>query len=296
MPATKYTLTNNLHPQSAPWQRSTPTVLTIRTNKPPFGQMRITNPTERPLRAVTANTERPAPAWLIQEHKSLLRSNKELEHFAACAAHDLKSPINAALCWLRSIQPQLTSTSDANLTKTYEIIERNLKKSIRQVNDILSLAKLNQPEEHHTLCDMNKILGDVLLVHADKIKRYNVNIRHVSLPNVFGNIQQLESVFSNLIENAIKYREQERRLNIEIGFKTGEKYNEFFIKDNGTGVPERELENVFDLFSTGHTSTPVDSTGIGLAFCRKVIARHGGKIWAESNPDHGVTLKFSIPK
>jgi signal transduction histidine kinase len=296
MPATKHTLNNNFHPQSAPWQRSTPTALTNRTNKPPLGQMGITHPTERPLRALTANSEKPAPAWLIQEHKSLLRSNQELEHFAACAAHDLKSPINAALGWLRSIQPQLTNTSDANLKKTYEIIERNLKKSISQVNDILSLAKLNQPEEHHTLCDMNKILDDVLLVHADKIKRYNVNIRRVTLPNVFGNTQQLESVFSNLIENAIKYREPERRINIEIGFITGEKYNAFFIKDNGTGIPESELENVFDLFSTVHTSTSLDSTGIGLAFCRKVIALHGGQIWAESNPDNGVTIKFSIPK
>lgn len=296
MPATKYTLTNNPHPQSAPWQRSTQTVLTSRTDNRPFGQMGITHPTERPLRALTANTERPAPAWLIQEHKSLLRSNQELEHFAACAAHDLKSPINAALGWLRSIQPQLTNTSDANLKKTYEIIERNLKKSISQVNDILSLAKLNQPEERHTLCDMNKILDDVLLVHADKIKRYNVNIRRVTLPNVFGNTQQLESVFSNLIENAIKYREPERRLSIEIGFNNGKKHNEFFIKDNGTGVPESELENIFNLFSTATTTSPVTSTGIGLAYCRKVVSLHGGQIWAESTPDNGLTIKFSIPK
>ncbi|MEI6833022.1 MAG: HAMP domain-containing sensor histidine kinase [bacterium] len=296
MPATKHTLTSNLHPQSAPWQRSTRTVLTNRTNKPPLGQMGITNPTERPLRAITANTEKPAPAWLIQEHKSLLRSNQELEHFAACAAHDLKSPINAALGWLRSLQSQLTNPSDSNLTKTFEIIERNLTKSIHQVNDILSLAKLNQPSERHTLCDMNKILDNVLLVHAQKIKKAHANIHRTPLPDVFGNTHHLESIFSNLIENSIKYREPERNLKIEIGYNTYEKYYEFFIRDNGTGVPESELENVFDLFSTVQTSSTVDSTGIGLAYCRKVVSLHGGQIWAESNPLHGVTLKFSIPK
>ena len=296
MPATKHTLNNNLHPQSAPWQRSTPTALTKRTNKPPLGQKLITHPTERPLRAVTADTQKSATAWLIQEQRSLLRSNQDLEHFAAFAAHDLKSPINAALGWLRSLQAQLTNTNDANFKKTFEIIERNLTKSIHQVDDILSLAKLHQPPERHTFCDMNKILDNVLLVHAQKIKKAHVNIRRTILPDAFGNAHQLESVFSNLIENSIKYGEPTRNLNIEIGYTACEKYNEFFIRDNGTGIPESELETVFDLFSTAQTSPSVDSTGIGLAYCRKVISLHGGQIWAESNPHHGITLKFSIPK
>jgi signal transduction histidine kinase len=296
MPATKHTLNNNLHPQSAPWQRSRPTTLTNRNNKPPLGQTLITHPTERPLRAVKANTRKPATAWPIQEHQSLLRSNQELEHFAAVAAHDLKSPINAALGWLRSLQAQLTNANDANFTKTFEIIERNLTKSIHQVNDILSLAKLHQPPERHTLCDVNKILDNVLLVHAQKIKNAHVNIRRETLPDVFANAYHLESVFSNLIENSIKYRELGRNLNIEIGYTICEKYYEFFLRDNGVGVPENELENIFDLFSTIQTSNPADSTGIGLAYCKKVISLHGGQIWAESNPRHGITLKFSIPK
>jgi signal transduction histidine kinase len=300
MPATKHTLTNNLHPQSAPWQRSTPTALNNRNNKSPVRQMRITNPTERSLRAITANTEKSTPAWLIQEHKSLLRSNQELEHFAACAAHDLKSPINAALGWLRSLQAQLTNANDANFTKAFEIIERNLTKSIHQVNDILSLAKLNKHTENqpdnHTLCKMNKLLDDVLLVHAAAIKKNNVNVRRASLPEVVGNAHQLECVISNLIDNSIKYKSRERELELEIGYNDCRTYYEFFVQDNGAGISVSELENIFNLFSTAQTSPPVDSTGIGLAYCRKVVSLHGGQIWAESNPLHGVTLKFSIPK
>lgn len=300
MPATKHTLNNNFHPQSAPWQRSTPTALTNRTNKPPLGQMRITHPSDRPLRAITANSEKTAPAWLIQEHQSLLRSNQELEHFAACAAHELKSPLNAALGWLRSLQTQLTQVSEPDLTQTFEVIERNLKKSIHHVNDILSLAKLNKHTESHpeshTLCNMNKLLDDVLLVHAEDIKKNNVSVRRASLPEVLGNAHQLESVISNLINNSIKYKSRERELKLEIGYNDCRTYYEFFIQDNGAGIPVSELENIFNLFSTATTPSPVTSTGIGLAYCRKIIALHGGRIWAESGTDLGATLKFSIPK
>ena len=260
------------------------------------GKLRSLQQTSNTPQRLTQVLDTERCALLLRDQENLLRSNQELEHFAEYAAHDLKSPLNAALGWLRSLHAHSLPKHDKNLEQTLQIIERNIKRSINQVNDILNFARLNRPAVQRETCDMNAILDHVLEVHRAEMRSANVLIERTSMPKVLGNGDQLTSVLSNLVENAIKYRSPSRCLRLQIGCRDGGNFYEFFVKDNGIGIPESKLQDVFTPFTTIPSPTPVESTGIGLAHCRRVIELHHGQIWAETNPSGGSTFRFTIPK
>lgn len=232
---------------------------------------------------------------LLKEREDLIRSNQDLEHFAFLAAHDLKSPLQTAISWLHYLHSEIQCQHICSLEKPLEIIEKNLTKSISYVNDLLNLAKLNKAPQTLAECDLNQVLNDSIRLHEDAIRESKgIIIRH-DLPKIIANKSQLECVFSNLIQNATKYRATQRILKIEISVVERADSYEFSFEDNGTGIPQEKLRDIFNLYETGETGI-IDSTGIGLTYCKKVIRLHGGDIWAESVLGQGSTIKFTLPK
>lgn len=233
---------------------------------------------------------------LLRDLDRLIRSNLELEHFATLAAHDLKSPLHAAFSWLNILSEQLPQKNFAAVDESIEIIQRNLKNAISYVNELLQISKIKESPKNPAVCIVSQIVSDVLDVHSDALKSAKARIHQDYLPNVNANPKQLECVFSNLIENAIKYKHPERDLMITISALERNSVVEYFVKDNGIGIPATKLEDIFTLFESFAPRSRQPSTGIGLAFCRKVISLHGGRIWAESSQGQGSTIKFWLPK
>ena len=296
MHASKHTENYTPGTTAAPWRRSSSFHRAAHANLTVVGFRQGRTSSESLAPPKSDGCSSPSPISLLKERDSLIRSNQQLENFAACAAHDLKSPLNAALGWLRSIQSQPEQINDSQLKHALGVIERNIKKSLQQVNDILCLAKLNQPPKTLSFCNVNKIIDDVLAIHSDKIGAAHGKVKRMEFPRLRLDEHQFFFVFSNLIENAIKYKDNVRLLEIEIGLEDLGTSYELYVKDNGKGIPEVEIENVFELFATVPNSSTVDSTGIGLSYCKKVIRLHGGKIWAESDKNLGTTIRFTIPK
>lgn len=232
---------------------------------------------------------------LLKEREDLIRSNQDLEHFAFLAAHDIKSPLQAAISWLHHLHSEIQCQNICSLEKPLEIIEKNLMNSISYVNDLLNLAKLNKAKQLLVECDLNQILNDSIRLHEDAIRESRgIIIRH-DLPKLMANKAQLECVFSNLIQNAVKYRSTDRILKIEINAIERDHSYEFSFEDNGIGIPQEKLQDIFNLYETGETGI-IDSTGIGLSYCKKVIHLHGGEIWTESVLGQGSAIKFTLPK
>ena len=234
--------------------------------------------------------------FLLKDRDRILRSNLELEHFATLAAHDLKSPLHAAFSWLNILTEQLPSQNFAAVEESIEVIQRNLKNAISYVNELLQISKIKDHPAKRDVCNVNKIVSDVLHVHTESLKTANASVQKENLSKVQANPRQLECVFSNLIANALKYKHPDRDLMITIGAITRDSVIEYFVKDNGIGIPSSKIEDIFTLFESAAPRSMNQSTGIGLAFCRKVISLHGGKIWAESTEGDGSTIRFQLPK
>lgn len=234
---------------------------------------------------------------LIEDRECLIRSNHELKHFAACAAHELKSPLNVAMAWLREVRHQMDQERGQNFDDALDIIERNIRKSIHHVNDALNLAKQDFTLNHQSQCDTNAVLNHVVETFSDLIQARGATITRYNMPTIKANQHQIECVFSNLIDNALKYYRANEPLRVHIECLETPSDFQFIIKDNGIGIAEDQLEIIFNLFSRiPRKDIETESTGIGLAYCKKVIALHGGHIWAESTLGMGSSFIFTIPK
>ena len=233
---------------------------------------------------------------LLRERENLLRSNKDLEIFAASAAHDLKSPLQSAASWLNILCENIPSHKSEIVKHSLDVIDRNISKSITFINDLLTISRLNGDHSPHVAVDIKSILDHLLCVHDSDIQAAGATIEGGFLPRVLGNPNQIECVLSNLIRNALNYRDPERPLVVKIGAKDRGDHYEFFVHDTGVGIPSDKLQDVFELFHRLHNETDHTGTGMGLAYCHKVINLHGGQIWVESEVGAGSTFKFSIPK
>lgn len=279
-------------------------MLTMRTGrqKPNFGACRkqvieSLSDTKRPSSCKTSIIANNSNFRLIDDRASLIRSNHELKHFAACAAHELKSPLNAALAWLREVRNQIDQKNERNFDEALGVIERNIRKSIHHVNEVLNLAKQESTVIQQSKCDTNAILNHVMETFSALIKDRGATITRGNMPIINANKHQIECVFSNLIDNALKYRRVDEPLSIHIECIDKTSEYRFIVTDNGIGIARDHLEVIFNLFSKiPRADLKTESTGIGLAYCKKVITLHGGNIWAESTLGNGSSFIFTIPK
>lgn len=233
---------------------------------------------------------------LLKDRDRLIRSNLELEHFATLAAHELKSPLHSAFSWLNILSEQLPTNNFGAVSESIEIIQKNLKNAISYVNELLQISKVKEQQANQDVCVVTDVVSDILMVHADSLKDANASVHQTKLPQTLANRKHLECVFSNLIGNSIKYKHPERDLTITIGACERDDCIEYFVKDNGLGIPGTKLEDIFTLFESFAPPTEAPSTGIGLAFCKKIITLYQGRIWAESSEGHGSTIKIQLPK
>jgi light-regulated signal transduction histidine kinase (bacteriophytochrome) len=165
----------------------------------------------------------------------------------------------------------------------------------RLILGLLAFSRVGTKGGDFVLVDLNAVLGDALRNLAASLKAAQAQVTHDSLPSLRADDTQMTQLFQNLIGNAIKFRGEEPP-QIHVGVNREPERWVFSVRDNGISIEPQYFERIFQLFQRLHTRKYYPGTGIGLAICKRIVERHGGTIWVESQPGQGSTFFFSIPE
>jgi two-component system, LuxR family, sensor kinase FixL len=241
-------------------------------------------------------TERVEAEHAAQQYiAALSRSNQELDDFAYIASHDLKEPLrglsNNALFLKEDFQDVIGEDGNRRLARIMFLCER----MERLVNDLLYFSRLNRQDLAIQSTDLNAVIADITQVMQCGLDEANARIViPTPLPTITCDMPRTTEVFRNLITNAVKYNDKPEKI-VEIGCKQDDGRMAFFVRDNGIGIHERFHSDIFRIFKRlNDEPDAVKGTGVGLTFVKKIIERHGGRIWLESELGQGTTFYFTL--
>ena len=245
------------------------------------------NHSELVLLAIEDVTERKR---ILEE---LVRSNEDMQRFAYVAAHDLRAPLNGALKLSRLAARRLTSQVAEEEAHLLTLSVENLERLSALMQDILTYSEMGNAPQQRTPLQLEEPLEVALLNLDHHIKETAAEITIGVLPSVPTDRTQMVMVFQNLIANALTYRGQ-KTPKIRIEAVQEETFWRVSVRDNGQGFQQEFAATIFEPFKRLHGKN-VPGSGIGLATCKRIIERLGGRIWAESNPGQGSTFFFTVP-
>jgi signal transduction histidine kinase len=227
--------------------------------------------------------------------RELARSNAELEVFASAAAHDLRSPLSAISLFAGLLSRRSTGQLDPEWAECLLSIRSEVERMSTLIDNLLSCGRAGEGGLHAMACDCESILFAVLRDLGALLNETGGQVTHDALPVVSADPVQMSRVLQNLIENAIKYR-GERPPHVHVAARREAEAWVFSVQDNGIGIGAADVERIFGWFERGRTDRAgPEGAGIGLATCKRIIERHGGRIWVESRPGAGSTFRFSLP-
>ncbi len=245
------------------------------------------------LVAEVITERRKAKENLQRLNEKLLHSNRDLEQFAYVASHDLQEPLRAVNSYAQLLARKYQGNLDAKADKYINYIVEGATRMQQLINDLLEFSRVGTraKELEPTACET--VLSQVLDNLKVAIAESQAVVTHDPLPTVMGDETQLIQLLQNLIGNAIKFRREEPP-RVHISVKQQEKEWVFGVRDNGIGIEPEYFERIFTIFQRLHSRSEYPGTGIGLAVCNKIVERHGGRIWVESEPGVGTLFYFTI--
>jgi len=231
---------------------------------------------------------------LSRRAEELARSNADLEQFAYVASHDLQEPLRMVSSYMQLIAERYQGSLDETGERYihYAVDGANRMQSL--VRDLLSFSRVGSRGQDMLLTDLDEVLEQTLVNFQVAIKESGAVISHEHLPKVIGDAAQLTQLFQNLVGNAIKFRGAHQPEVLIQSELLPEEWL-FSVKDNGVGFDPKYAERIFVIFKRLHGRDEYAGTGIGLAISKKIVERHGGRIWAESEPEKGTTIFFTLP-
>ena len=232
---------------------------------------------------------------LQESNEELVRSNDDLEQFAYIASHDLQEPLRIITNFVGLLSRKYENQLDDTAMKYIQFVTDSASRMTLLIKNILTYSKVGGREMDFVEADMNEVVDKKLLDLSQRISERNVDIQIEPLPNILCEPNQLGIVFYNLINNAIKFNDSTRpQVNVAFYNDVENGAYQFSVKDNGIGIEPKYQRQIFDIFKRLHNKQDYEGTGIGLALCKKIIDRHGGKIWIESIPGQETTFFFTV--
>ena len=230
----------------------------------------------------------------IERTNQLEEANKELELYAYSLSHDIRNPLEAIESFVNYIELNHKSDLPESVAEIINKIGTNSKKTNNLAKNLLQYFQIREQILNEKETDINKILEDILGIYTDEIEKRKIKIEIGKLPNLICDPFLIRQVWINLISNAIKYTKFSPVPTIEIGSYNEQGKNIYFIKDNGIGFDMEKGNLLFQPFFRLYNSKEIEGTGIGLAFVKSIIDKHGGKIWFVSKENKGTSFFFSL--
>lgn len=227
--------------------------------------------------------------------RELKRSNEELEQFAYVASHDLQEPLRMVASYTELLAERYRGKLDENADKYIGYAMDGARRMQRMIHDLLAYARVSSQAKPLQPTDASAVLDSVIATMSEAIKNSQAEMICPKLPTVMADEVQLGQVFQNLVGNALKFQ-SERRPRIEISARESTDWWQFCVADNGIGIEKEGSGRIFQMFQRLHTREEYDGTGIGLAISKRIVERHGGKIWFDSTPGQGTTFYFTLPR
>jgi signal transduction histidine kinase len=251
--------------------------------------------TQMVLLAIEDITERKRSEKELKKlSEELARSNADLKDFAYVASHDLKKPLQSIEGFVKLLARRYRGKLDDKADEFLEYIIDGAQRMQELIKDLLEYSQVGAKGEKLKFIDCSFVVGKAIGNLQAAIEESNAVVTYDELPTITANTSQMISLFQNLIDNAIKFRSEEApRIHISAERKGKEWI--FSIRDNGIGMDPNDSGRIFEMFQRLHGSTEYPGTGMGLAICKKIIERHGGRIWVESESGKGSTFYFTMP-
>ena len=225
----------------------------------------------------------------------LARSNADLEQFAYLCSHDLQAPIRAIIGYTKILKKRLEGKFDED---TELLCDRTMRAATNMqalIENLLAFSSIDNKGGTFVATNCGAVLDDALNNLHSAITESGATITVDALPTVSADRVQISRVFQNLLENAIKFS-GDSKPEIHVSSKKDGNMRVFSIRDHGIGIDDKYIEQIFQIFQRLHTREKYPGTGIGLALCKKVVERHGGRIWVEKPPQgNGTIFCFTLP-
>ncbi len=238
---------------------------------------------------------RVAELALMQKTVELGRSNAELEQFAYVASHDLQEPLRMVSSYVQLFEKRYRGQVDEQADKYIHYAVEGARRMQLLIGGLLEYSRMGRQDTEPTEVSAEVPLEQALMNLRSTIEEAGVEVSHDPLPSVLADSAQLAQVFQNLIGNAVKFRRRDVPAKIHVAVDISASPYVFSVHDNGIGIAAEYAERIFVIFQRLHTRAEYPGTGIGLSICKKVLERHGGRIWVESTLGEGATFHFTLP-
>ncbi len=248
--------------------------------------------TERALQAFNADLEQ----RVADRTAELEAANRELEAFCYSVSHDLRAPLRAVDGYTRILVDGYGSLLDAEGQRVCAVIQQSARNMGKLIDDLLAFSRVGRSSIQLAWVDMETLARSIFFEVTTPAERERIELRVAALPRALADPPLLRQVWLNLLSNAVKFSAKRPQALIEVLAEEDEHEVVYAVRDNGAGFDMRFADKLFGVFQRLHSAKEFEGTGVGLAIVRRIIERHGGRTWAQGEPDAGATIFFTLRK
>ena len=223
-------------------------------------------------------------------------SYRDMESFSYSASHDLRSPLIKIHALSRILLKDYADRLDDNGGQLLNRIQDNAKKMEQLISDLLAFSRVSTKEIQKSEINMEELTREVFEELKPSVRNRSVHFMMKGLPSAFGDRSMMRQVFANLLSNAIKFTRPKETAVIEVGGTREGEETVYFVKDNGVGFDMEHADKLFTIFRRLHSQEEFEGTGAGLVIIKRIIEKHGGRVWAEGKPADGAKFCFALPR